>query len=407
MGKGIVNQITKYTNGMQVACIYNRHIKGAATAYAYAGITNYHQVGSVSDLEKRVNQGVPSITDDYQLLCAAGGIDIIVEVTGTVNFGANAVCQALNHEKHVLLYNLELDATLGPILKKRALQNGVMISGGDGDQPGAIMNLYRFLKNIGMIPLVCGNIKGLEDHYRTPTTQKSFAKRWGLRVKPVTSYADGSKISFEQAAVANATGMGVATRGMLGYHSDQHIDLLKNLYDHQKIKAMGGIVDYVVGAKPGPGVYVFAEAPEDERTRHYLDFYKMGKGPVYSFYTPYHLCYFEVPNSITRMIDFEDDVISPQSGPVVEVVAVAKKDIEAGEILDGIGGYTSYGQCENAEIARRENLLPIGISQGAVVKRSLNKDEAIAVDDVDWVENRMDISLFDEQTKHFFGYSPL
>jgi predicted homoserine dehydrogenase-like protein len=207
--------------------------------------------------------------------------------------------------------------------------------------------------------------------------------------------------------VANATGMGVATRGMLGYHSDQHIDLLKNLYDHQKIKAMGGIVDYVVGAKPGPGVYVFAEAPEDERTRHYLDFYKMGKGPVYSFYTPYHLCYFEVPNSITRMIDFEDDVISPQSGPVVEVVAVAKKDIEAGEILDGIGGYTSYGQCENAEIARRENLLPIGISQGAVVKRSLNKDEAIAVDDVDWVENRMDISLFDEQTKHFFGYSPL
>jgi predicted homoserine dehydrogenase-like protein len=217
----------------------------------------------------------------------------------------------------------------------------------------------------------------------------------------VTSYADGSKISFEQAAVANATGMKVAKRGMLGHRSEKHIDALTEIYDIEEIISIGGIVDYVIGAKPGPGVYVFSSSPDDDRTRHYLDFYKLGKGPLYSFYTPYHLCYFEIVNSIVRMVDFKDCILSPIDGPVVDVIAIAKKNLVQGEMLDGIGGYTCYGQCENTEIARKENLLPIGISEGAIVRRNISTDDAITIDDIDFPKETFENFLFAQQTDIF------
>ena len=115
------------------------------------------------------------------------------------------------------------------------------------------MNLYRFVQSIGLTPLVCGNIKGLQDRYRNPTTQESFAKQWGQTPSMVTSFADGTKISFEQAIVANATGMKVAQRGMLGYEYEGHIDDMVDRYDVDQLRELGGIVDYVVKTKPSPG----------------------------------------------------------------------------------------------------------------------------------------------------------
>jgi predicted homoserine dehydrogenase-like protein len=174
--------------------------------------------------------------------------------------------------------NAELDGTVGPILKIKAEQNGVIFSGSDGDQPGVEMNLYRFVKSIGLTPLVCGNIKGLQDPYRNPTTQKGFAEKWGQKPEMVTSFADGTKISFEQAIVANATGMRVKSRGMSrGFEWKQHIDGLTRHYDVDELKQLGGIVDYVVGAIPGPGVYVFATI-DDPKQKHYLNLYKLGEG---------------------------------------------------------------------------------------------------------------------------------
>jgi predicted homoserine dehydrogenase-like protein len=400
MAKGVVNQIVRYTPGMEVAAIANRTISKALAAYENAGATA-EVCNDLESLNKQLADGGFAVTDNAELVCQANDIDIIVEMTGTIEYATRIVLKAIENKKHVLLFNAELDATIGPILKVYADKAGVLISGADGDQPGVIMNLHRFVKSIGLTPLLCGNIKGLQDYYRNPTTQAGFAASWDMTPEMVTSFADGTKISFEQACVANATNMGVAKRGMIGLNYDGHVDDMTGMYDIEMLKEKGGIVDYVVGPKPGPGVFIYATT-DDPMTQKYLDYGKLGKGPLYSFYTPYHLCYFEIPNSIARMTLANDVIMAPLAGPVVEVITQAKTDLKAGHTLDGLGGYDTYGQCENATTARQENLLPVGLAEGAVLKRDLKRDECITFDDVELDENRLAVRLYREQTAMFF-----
>jgi predicted homoserine dehydrogenase-like protein len=415
MARGIANQIINSVPGMELVAVFNRGIDGAKRAYSEAGIDTFQVVNTVEDLEDSIQQGKYAVTDDAMLLCRAEGIDAIVEVTGAIEFGAGVVLEAIAHKKHVVLMNAELDATIGPILKVYADKAGVILSACDGDQPGVQMNLYRFVKSIGLTPLVCGNIKGLQDPYRNPTTQESFAKQWGQKAHMVTSFADGTKISFEQAIVANATGMTVAQRGMFGYdfrlHKDElverfglnykgHIDDLTKIYDVDQLKELGGIVEYVVGVNPGPGVYVYG-THDDPKQQHYLNLYKLGEGPLYSFYIPYHLCHFEVPLSVARVVLFNDPVMAPLGAPKVDVVTTAKIDLKAGETLDGIGYYMTYGQCETAEVTQAQNLLPMGIAEGCRLKRDIPKDQVLTYADVEIPAGRLCDKLRQEQNEHF------
>ena len=142
--------------------------------------------------------------------------------------------------------------------------------------------------------------------------------------------------------------MRVARRGMLRPRRRPATSTSsRELYDIDELERLGGIVDYVVGAEPAAGRLRLRHARRPAQ-RHYLNLYKRGEGPLYSFYTPYHLCHFEVPTSVARAVLFGDAVARPVGGPLVEVVATAKIDLKAGEVLDGIGGYMTYGQCENA-----------------------------------------------------------
>ncbi|MBD0389418.1 MAG: Gfo/Idh/MocA family oxidoreductase [Nostoc sp. C3-bin3] len=400
MGRGIANQIVNSVPGMELVAISNRKIDAAKQAYSEAGIEDIQVVATVSELEDAIANGKYAVTEDAKLLCRAEGIEAIIEVTGAVEFGAHIVMEAIAHCKHVIMMNAELDGTIGPILKVYADKAGVILSACDGDQPGVQMNLYRFVKSIGLTPLLCGNIKGLQDPYRNPTTQEGFAKRWGQKPHMVASFADGTKISFEQAIVANATGMKVAKRGMLGYDFNGYVDEMTQLYDVEQLKELGGIVDYVVGAKPGPGVYVFA-THDDPKQQHYLNLYKLGEGPLYSFYTPYHLCHFEVPLSVARAVLFGDAVMSPLAGPLVDVVTTAKIDLKAGETLDGIGYYMTYGQCENSNIVQQQNLLPIGLAEGCRLKRDISKDQVLTYEDVELPEGRLCDQLRTEQNTYF------
>ncbi|MEH2074369.1 MAG: Gfo/Idh/MocA family oxidoreductase [Nostoc sp.] len=400
MGRGIANQIVNSVPGMELVAISNRQIDAAKQAYSEAGIEEIQVVATVSELEDAIANGKYAVTEDAKLLCRAEGIEAIIEVTGAVEFGAHIVMEAIAHCKHVIMMNAELDGTIGPILKVYADKAGVILTACDGDQPGVQMNLYRFVKSIGLTPLLCGNIKGLQDPYRNPTTQEGFAKRWGQKPHMVASFADGTKISFEQAIVANATGMKVAKRGMLGYDFNGYVEEMTHLYDVEQLKELGGIVDYVVGAKPGPGVYVFA-THDDPKQRHYLNLYKLGEGPLYSFYTPYHLCHFEVPLSVARAVLFGDAVMSPLAGPLVDVVTTAKIDLKAGETLDGIGYYMTYGQCENSPIVQQQNLLPIGLAEGCRLKRDISKDQVLTYEDVELPEGRLCDQLRTEQNNYF------
>jgi predicted homoserine dehydrogenase-like protein len=415
MGRGIANQIVNSVPGMELVAIFNRSVDKAKRAYTEAGIEEVRVVNTVGELETAIAHGQSAVTDDAMLLCRAAGIDALIEVTGAVEFGAQVVLEAIAHQKHVILMNAELDGTIGPILKVYADKAGVILSACDGDQPGVQMNLYRFVKSIGVTPLVCGNIKGLQDPYRNPTTQKGFAEKWGQNVHMVTSFADGTKISFEQAIVANGTGMTIAQRGMLGYdfmrHSEElvtqfnlnfsgHIDDLTKLYDVDQLKELGGIVDYVVAVKPGPGVYVFG-THDDPKQQHYLNLYKLGEGPLYSFYTPYHLCHFEVPLSVARVVLFQDAVLAPLGAPQVDVVTTAKIDLKAGETLDEIGGYMTYGQCETAAMTQAEDLLPIGLAEGCRLKRDIAKDQVLTYADVELPPGRVCDKLRAEQNAYF------
>ncbi|MBW4632560.1 MAG: Gfo/Idh/MocA family oxidoreductase [Iphinoe sp. HA4291-MV1] len=400
MGRGIANQIKNSVPGMELVAISNRNVDAAKRAYSEALIEDYKVVSTVAELEDAIARNQYAVTEDAMLLCRAEGIDALIEVTGAVEFGAHVVMEAIAHRKHIIMMNAELDGTIGPILKVYADKAGVILTACDGDQPGVQMNLYRFVKSIGLTPLLCGNIKGLQDPYRNPTTQEAFAKRWGQKAHMVTSFADGTKISFEQAIVANATGMKVAKRGMLGYDFNGHVDEMTKMYDVEQLKELGGIVDYVVGAKPGPGVFVFG-THDDPKQRHYLNLYKLGEGPLYSFYTPYHLCHFEVPLSVARAVLFQDYVLSPLDGPLVDVITTAKINLKAGETLDGIGYYMTYGQCENSHIVQEQNLLPIGLAEGCRLKRDISKDQVLTYDDVELPEGRLCDKLRSEQNAYF------
>lgn len=382
MARGLVNQITNSTPGMVVAAVVNRTVAKAERAYLEAGVDDARQVSTLAETETALAAGRPVFTDDFASVVGSGQIDAVVDATGAVEYGCHLALACIEAGKHLILMNAEVDGTVGAVLSRRAKEAGVVLTGCDGDQPGVQMNLVRFVRGIGLRPLVSGNIKGLQDEYRTPTTQRGFAEKWGQDPYMVTSFADGTKVSFEQALVANATGLTVAQRGMVGQDHHGHVDELTTKYDVAELEAMGGVVDYVVGSKPGPGVFVLA-THNDPKQRHYLNLYKLGEGPLYSFYTPYHLCHFEVPTTVARAVLFGDAAIAPlDTAPTVEVVAVAKRELKAGETLDGLGGYDTYGVCERADVTAAEDLLPMGVAESCVVTRDIAKDEVLTYADV-------------------------
>ena len=402
MGCGIALQFSSAFAGMDLVAIANRHIDGARRAYVNAGVEDICEVGSVSQLEEAISRHQAAITEDPFLLCEASGIDAVIEVTGAVEYGAQVVLRAIEHRKHVIMMNAELDGTVGPILKVKADEAGVVITNADGDQPGVIMNLFRFVKGIGVRPVMCGNIKGLHDPYRNPTTQEAFARKWKQKTHMVTSFADGTKISFEQAIVANATGMKVVKRGMLGPVVPAGTPLVEAVkcFPHDALTEGVGIVDYLVGAEPGAGVFVLG-THDHPMQQHYLNLYKLGEGPFYCFYTPYHLCHFEVPNTVARAVLFEDATITPIDRPRVEVIATAKKDISRTDVLDGLGCYMTYGQAENADVAAQEQLLPMGIAEGCRLKRDIRRDQVITYQDVELPAGRLIDRLRLEQNDYF------
>ena len=406
-GAAIVRQIVTATPGMVVAAVANRHLDKARAALADVGVepTVCANHGAI---EAAIAAGRTAVTEDALGLAGADGIDVVVEVTGSLEYAAQVVLAAISAGKHVVQMNAELDGTVGPILKARADAAGVIYTFSDGDQPGVQMNLYRFVRGLGVTPVLCGNIKGLHDPYRNPTTQRAFAEKWGQKPAMVASFADGTKISFEQAIVANGTGFKVARRGMLGpdFSGGNPGAPLVPLEDTvpafaaQLDKGGPGIVDYVVGARPGPGVFVIGTHP-DPRQQHFLNLYKLGTGPYYCFSTPYHLCHFEVPTSIARAALFNDAVLAPLGGPEVGVITVAKTDLAPGTVIEELGGYEAYGVAENSEVIARGNLLPLGLAVGCRVVRSVSKDAALTFDDVAVPPGRTIDALYAEQAARF------
>jgi predicted homoserine dehydrogenase-like protein len=397
-GRAIALQLGTPVPGMRLAGIANRTTANAERAFREAGILEWGHASTPQQAEARITAGMPVLTDDPHVLTRCGAIDIIVEVTGSVDFAASVALDAFAHRKHVVLVNAELDSLVGPILKVKADEAGVVLTHTDGDEPGVAMTLVRYLQSVGLRPVAAGNIKGMVDYYRTPDTQRDFAAKHDQDVRKVTSFADATKLSMETTVLANATGFGVARRGMTGPSCGYVRELARLLPPEAMLK--GGIVDYSVGAAPHTGGFVVVHETNPLKQTQ-LAYYKLGDGPFYVFYTPFHLPHIQIPSTIARAVLHNDPTVAPAAGPSCEVVTVAKRALKAGERLDGIGGFCSYGLIDNHSAARAADALPIALSEGCVLVRDVAKDAVVAFADVQLPVTRLSDQLWEEQASRW------
>jgi len=396
-GRRIAYQIMTAVPGMRVVAIANRTVASAQEAFAAAGATQARVVSTASQANDAIRSGQPCVAEDPAVICAADGVDLVIECTGTVEPGARTVLHAIEHGKHIVLMNVELDSTVGPILKTKADAKGVVYTNTDGDEPGVAMNMIRFVRSLGLKPVVAGNLKGLYDPYRTPDTQREFAERAKQKATTMTHFADGTKLSMELNVLANGSGFKVGKRGMYG-PALGHVNEAAAFYRERLIE--GGMVDFTVGAAPSNGAFVVGHT-EDPVRMDYLKYLKMGDGPLYVFYTPFHLPHLEIPLTAARAALLNDATVTPIGAPSCDSVAVAKRDLKSGEVLDGIGGFTAYALLENYETSRAQRLLPMGLAEGCKLLRPVAKDSAITYDDVQLPTGRLSDQLRREQDTHF------
>ena len=394
-GRAIALQLGTPAPGIRLVAIANRTPQHAERAFREAGIEGWRRVESPREAEAAISRGVPVLAEDPGALVACDAIDVLVEVTGTVEPAAGIVLDAFDHGKNVVIVNAELDSLLGPILKEKADRAGLVITNTDGDEPGVAMTLLRYLRSLGLRPVAAGNIKGMVDYYRTPETQRAFAERNDQDVRKVTSFADATKLSMETTVLANATGFRVGRRGMFGPACENVRDMAHLLPAGPMLET--GIVDYALGAAPHTGAFVVVHE-ESPLKKAQLAYYKLGDGPFYVFYTPFHLPHIQIASTIGRVAVHHDPTVAPIGAPVCEVVAVAKRELKTGERLDGIGGFCTYGLIDNASAARSASALPIGLSEGGVLRRDVAKDAVVSFDDVDLPKGRLSDALWEEQS---------
>jgi predicted homoserine dehydrogenase-like protein len=397
-GRAIALQLGTPVPGIRLVAIANRTAEHAERAFCEAGIGNFTRVDSFAKAEEHIARGIPVLTTDPLVLTECPAIDVVIEVTGTVEAAAGVVLHALKHKKHVVLVNAELDSLVGPILKVKADEAGVVLTHTDGDEPGVAMTLLRYLRTLGLRIVAAGNIKGMVDYYRNPDTQRTFAEKNDQDVRKVTSFADSTKLSMEATVLANATGFKVGRRGMHGPACKYVRDVANLLPAEDMLES--GLVDYALGAAPHTGAFVVVYETSALKKAQ-MAYYKLGDGPFYVFYTPFHLPHLQIASTIGRAVVDHDATVAPIGGPVCEVVAVAKRDLKAGERLDGIGGFCTYGLVDNSAAARSINALPIGLSDGCLLRRDIPKDSVISFNDVDEMSQGIVTALWKEQNKRW------
>lgn len=348
---------------------------------------------------------VVRISGDLEPLLHDRAVDVVVEATGVPDVGAQVAAGAIGAGKHIVMLNAETDATVGALLARRAEAAGVVYTGASGDEPAAIMELYNFADALGFEVLVAGKGKNNPLHTEaTPRELEARAAKEGADARMLCSFVDGTKTMVEMTCVANATGFVPDVPGMHGVTAD-----VDTVLERLCVQSSGGVlqrygvVEYVDGLAPGVFVIVRTDRPLVDDTMQYL---KMGSGPNYLLFRPYHLTSLETPISIARAaLDGEPTIIA-SGKPVAETVAVAKKALSSGEALDGIGGYTAYGRCYTTEQARKDALLPFGlVAPGARMRRPVQAGTPLTYADVELPPSTIR-ALRDEQDRLSWSGSP-
>ncbi len=483
MGRGMVTELV-LIKGERPAICADINIELAKHAFMYAGVTEEQivQTDNVEEAEAAIAAGKYVATSDSYLATSCPSIDVVVDVTGVPDVGAKIALDAIAAKKHIIMMNVESDVVIGPLLYKKAQEAGVVYTGTNGDEPGAVMELYDFAEAIGFKVEVIGKGKNnrldrdcnpdtvMEEATRRKMSPKmltafkdgtktmvemtaqeagvvytgtngdepgavmelyDFAEAIGFKVevigkgknnrldrdcnpdtvmeeatrrkmspKMLTAFKDGTKTMVEMTAMSNATGLVPDVIGGHGIASDvKGLNDMYRLKEDDGILNKHGVVEYVRGI--APGVFVTISTDNDE-IAYQMGYHSMGPGPLWTLYRPYHLCNLETPLTIGRAVVYHEGVIVPKGGLVSEVITVAKKDMKAGEHLDGIGGWTSYGSIATHEEAKEKGYVPFGlVNKNAVLKKDVKRGQLLTYDDVAIDETTLIYKLRKEQDEIF------
>ncbi|MBO1298969.1 MULTISPECIES: NAD(P)H-dependent oxidoreductase [unclassified Enterococcus] len=374
MGFGMVSQISTIP-GMIVGGISDINLdaaKRAADAYN-------------ASAEQKINI---LTSTDFKEIVNSDNVEIIVDATGVPEAGAKIALATLIAKKHLVLLNVEIDITVGPLMKQLYDAAGLIYTGSDGDEPAATVQMYEFAKSMGMEVLVAG--KGKNNALKVnanPDTAQAEADAKGMNSHMLAAFQDGTKTMAEMNLLSNAIGYLPDVVGMHGIAADLDGTVEKlDLKENGGILNNFGVVEYVDGI--APGIFCIVKG-QNEGVQHELNYLmKKGERDHHLLYRPYHLCSLETPLTIARAVLENDTAIVPMGAPISETVAVAKRDIKAGEKIDGIGGYCVRGVLETHADMKKNGNVPIGlVGGGSVAKRDIKDGAFLTMDDIELDES--------------------
>ncbi len=402
MGMGMVSQVM-LMKGIRPAVVSDIDLDRAFNAYINAGIKSddIAKVSTTAEANEKMEQGKYIVTDNSEIASKANLVDVAIDATGVPEVGAKIALDAIDNKKHIVMLNVETDVCIGPLLKKLADNAGVVYTGSAGDEPGAVKELYDFADAAGFDVKVIGKGKNNKvDLDCNPDTVLEEATRRGVSPHMLASFKDGTKTMVELTCMSNATGFVPDIRGAHGAEAKvNELTSVLSLKEEGGVLNKYGVVEYIKGVAPGVFVIISSKLDTVKAEMKYLS---MGDGPNYVLYRPYHLASLETPLSAVKAVLDHQSTIVPMGAPVSEVITIAKKDLKAGQNLDGIGGYTVYGTIELAKTAKKINAVPLGlINKKTVLKKNVKKGEVITYEMVDLDESSLIFQLRKLQDRFF------
>lgn len=395
MGKDIVAQI-EGMKGITCDIVVDVETEIARDAYIQARCAEeVAEAASQEEVEEALAAGKKVVATDYRIAVRASKITNVIDATGSPEMGARITMECIFQKKHIVMMNVECDITIGPLLRKMCEQAGIVYSLTAGDEPGSIIEVYRFAKALGFEVVAAGKGKNNPlDIYANPgmAEWKEKAEKREMNPRMLIEFVDGSKTMIEMCAVSNATGLRPDIRGMHGPKCNVK-DLAKvfSRKDQGGILDHTGVVDFGIG-DINPGVFVIVTT-DSQRIIDGLVQRDMGEGPNYLLYRPYHLCSIETPITAVQAAVYGESTAYPMDHLTSECITVAKKDLKAGEILDAIGEYCYRASIELADVASEGNMLPVGLAKGARLKVDVKKDQVITYEMVELNENSVLLQL--------------
>lgn len=385
MGKDIVAQISEM-KGISCDVIVDINTDIALDALKQAKYPGEITVtDSVTEAEEAIRAGKKVVSTNYKVAVMAEQIQSVIDATGSPEMGARVTMDCIRYKKHIVMMNVECDITIGPILRQLCDKAGIVYSLTAGDEPGSIIEVYRFAKALGFDVVAAGKGKNNPlDYYANPGQEewKNKAAERDMNPRMLVEFVDGSKTMIEMCAVSNATGLIPDVRGMHGPKCNVK-DLAKifSLKEQGGILNKTGVVDFGIG-DINPGVFVIVTT-QNKRIIDGLVQRDMGTGPNYLLYRPYHLCSIETPITAVQGVLYGESTAHPMDHLTSECITIAKTDLKAGQKLDAIGEYCYRASIELADVAREGNMLPVGLAKGAVLKTDVAKDDVITYDMVE------------------------